>query len=350
MNCAPISVTIGQSGTLNVPEPSSSGYDALPNMFLANIPDVSCTSPAEGPNANMQFPNPGSSVEINTPSNLSPPRGDVASCYAGGSAGGSGSSSGTPDSQISSFPAAAVTGGVLGSSAASATNTGASTMSSLTSSSASMTNTRASATSSLSRSAASATNIGASAISSLSSSAASATNVGATGMSGLSSSAVAGTSTVASAMSSATMASSAQGGAPGPSYIIATTLVTVSAAPLRATASYRPAMSTRLSAPKAAELGTGAPSASSTGAPSGPNTGAPSGSTAGAGSCGNGRIPCSNYGDIICIGSSQFGICDVDDCAVPQPLARGTTCSDGIIAKRHVHNGRHKHRRYSPFY
>ncbi|KAF2747321.1 lytic polysaccharide monooxygenase [Sporormia fimetaria CBS 119925] len=45
------------------------------------------------------------------------------------------------------------------------------------------------------------------------------------------------------------------------------------------------------------------------------------------------KVPCSSDGQIICIGTSQFGICN-HGFAVPQPLAAGTTCTDGKIAKR----------------
>ena len=54
--------------------------------------------------------------------------------------------------------------------------------------------------------------------------------------------------------------------------------------------------------------------------PSAPSGGASSGSTA-----------CSPDGAIVCIGASQFGICD-HGFAVAQPLAPGTTCVNGVIA------------------
>ncbi|KAK5658120.1 hypothetical protein OQA88_2676 [Cercophora sp. LCS_1] len=42
---------------------------------------------------------------------------------------------------------------------------------------------------------------------------------------------------------------------------------------------------------------------------------------------------CSPDGAIICIGNSQFGLCDHGR-AVPQPLAPGTSCVDGVIGRR----------------
>ena len=45
--------------------------------------------------------------------------------------------------------------------------------------------------------------------------------------------------------------------------------------------------------------------------------------------------PCSPDGAVICIGASQFGLCD-HGCAVAQPLAAGTTCSGGVIIKRGI--------------
>ncbi|PSN58725.1 hypothetical protein BS50DRAFT_580523 [Corynespora cassiicola Philippines] len=42
-------------------------------------------------------------------------------------------------------------------------------------------------------------------------------------------------------------------------------------------------------------------------------------------------LPCANHGGVLCIGTSQFGLCN-HGCASPQPLAAGTTCSEGLIA------------------
>jgi hypothetical protein len=46
-------------------------------------------------------------------------------------------------------------------------------------------------------------------------------------------------------------------------------------------------------------------------------------------------VPCSNNGAVVCIGTTQFGICNYG-CAMPQDLATGTTCSDGTIGKRSI--------------
>ena len=75
---------------------------------------------------------------------------------------------------------------------------------------------------------------------------------------------------------------------------------------------------------------------------------APSGSSSSSGSCSNGKVSCSNPGGVICIGNSQFGLCDVENCALPQALAAGTHCSGGTITKRsHVRHaarhGAHRH-------
>ena len=46
-------------------------------------------------------------------------------------------------------------------------------------------------------------------------------------------------------------------------------------------------------------------------------------------------VPCSNDGAVVCIGTTQFGICNYG-CAMPQDLAAGTTCSNGTIGKRSI--------------
>ncbi len=59
--------------------------------------------------------------------------------------------------------------------------------------------------------------------------------------------------------------------------------------------------------------------------------------------------PCTNDGAVVCIGSSQFGLCN-RGCAVAQDLAAGMACSNGQIVgatKRHIHFPRaHLHRRH----
>jgi methionine-rich copper-binding protein CopC len=44
-------------------------------------------------------------------------------------------------------------------------------------------------------------------------------------------------------------------------------------------------------------------------------------------------VPCDRDGTIVCIGDLQFGICN-QNCAYPQGLAEGTSCSQGIISKQ----------------
>lgn len=69
MNCAPVAIT-GPGG-------SRAALAALPDMFIANIaPHAGCKTP-EG--VDIQYPNPGKSVETNPGSKLGPP---VGSCGA----------------------------------------------------------------------------------------------------------------------------------------------------------------------------------------------------------------------------------------------------------------------------
>lgn len=84
---------------------------------------------------------------------------------------------------------------------------------------------------------------------------------------------------------------------------------------------------------------------------SGTASAAASGSTSSSGSCASGSVSCPTPGSIICIGTTQFGLCNIDNCAVPEALAAGTSCSGGTISKRdHVRRARsgrhgsiHKH-------
>lgn len=46
-------------------------------------------------------------------------------------------------------------------------------------------------------------------------------------------------------------------------------------------------------------------------------------------------VPCTSNGAVVCIGTTQFGMCNFG-CAIPQALAAGTTCSNGTISKRKV--------------
>ncbi|KAI9672572.1 MAG: hypothetical protein M1831_000007 [Alyxoria varia] len=106
MNCAPITVTGGGkvkrhdpytaleqadvaddyykfnssiTATGDLRRRAAGGLDGLPDLFLANIPDVKCTTKDS---ADLQFPKPGKSCEKNPGATLAPPVGDAASCYA----------------------------------------------------------------------------------------------------------------------------------------------------------------------------------------------------------------------------------------------------------------------------
>ncbi|KAL1302882.1 hypothetical protein AAFC00_003209 [Neodothiora populina] len=67
------------------------------------------------------------------------------------------------------------------------------------------------------------------------------------------------------------------------------------------------------------------------------------------GTCEAGKVSCPTPGSIICIGASQFGLCNIDNCAVPEALAAGTTCALGVISKRdqYVRRSSHLHRRHA---
>ncbi|KAK4169054.1 hypothetical protein QBC43DRAFT_200647 [Cladorrhinum sp. PSN259] len=86
MNCAPVSIT-GSGG-------SEASFSALPDMFVANIavpglnPGNQCKT-SEG--TDVEFPNPGASVENNPGSSLGPPTGQCgggSGAAAGGAAAG----------------------------------------------------------------------------------------------------------------------------------------------------------------------------------------------------------------------------------------------------------------------
>ncbi|EMC93960.1 hypothetical protein BAUCODRAFT_216599 [Baudoinia panamericana UAMH 10762] len=67
-----------------------------------------------------------------------------------------------------------------------------------------------------------------------------------------------------------------------------------------------------------------------------------SGSSTPSGSCRNGALPCSSDGAVVCMGS-QWGLCN-HGCAVPEPLAPGTSCSNGLITRRSL---KHAHRHFA---
>lgn len=90
-----------------------------------------------------------------------------------------------------------------------------------------------------------------------------------------------------------------------------------------------------------------APAPSSAAAPA-PYSSGSSPSSSGSGNCPAGAQPCSTDGEVVCMGT-QWGLCNLG-CAVPQPLASGTHCVNGKIAKRdHVrrHIGRSHGRQFA---
>lgn len=125
------------------------------------------------------------------------------------------------------------------------------------------------------------------------------------------------------------------GGALGP--VTMTTLVTVTGtAPSGGSGAAAPT-----GGPASGSSGSG--SGSGSGAAASPSGGAAAGSssssTTSSGTCASGSVSCSNAGGVVCIGSGQFGLCDTNGCAVAQALAAGTTCANGVIARRGVLDG-----------
>ena len=138
MNCAPVTVT-GGSGKRETDEEISrftKRATSFPDMFVANIGN-GCTTVDS---ANLKFPNPGDSVQVN---NTSPPVPPTGTCATGGDVGSSGGSAGnsgggavtpaaavgTPTAAVGT-PTAAVgtptaSGGVFAGGAAAATSSAA---------------------------------------------------------------------------------------------------------------------------------------------------------------------------------------------------------------------------------
>lgn len=65
------------------------------------------------------------------------------------------------------------------------------------------------------------------------------------------------------------------------------------------------------------------------------------------GVCSGGAVSCETPGSVVCIGSSQWGLCNIDNCAVPQELSAGTSCSAKVVSKRvsshflrHIHHAK----------
>ena len=107
MNCASIKVNGGSkkralnlNETLGIPNLSTRSATSFPGMFKANIPISDCTTVDS---QDVQFPDPGSSVEKDGSGTLTPPTGPKCNVPAGGGAASGGSAS----ASNSSAPAAA---------------------------------------------------------------------------------------------------------------------------------------------------------------------------------------------------------------------------------------------------
>lgn len=110
MNCAPIDITAGSSkrseednlvrDISQLRERDQAAYDALPNMFTANILNIGSDSCKTTEGIDILFPNPGSSVsKPGLQANLGPPVGCAAAVsQPAGSSGAAASSAATPSS------------------------------------------------------------------------------------------------------------------------------------------------------------------------------------------------------------------------------------------------------------
>ena len=115
MNCASIKVSAGSqkraatlNETLGIPELDQRATASFPGMFKANIPTSDCETVDS---ADVQFPDPGTSVEKDGSGTLTAPTGPKCSVAAGGGSSGSsapaagsssaGSNSSTPASSVS---------------------------------------------------------------------------------------------------------------------------------------------------------------------------------------------------------------------------------------------------------
>ncbi|KFY13099.1 hypothetical protein V491_06515, partial [Pseudogymnoascus sp. VKM F-3775] len=105
MNCAPIDITGGSSKSKR----DTAAFDALPDMFTANI-ENGCTTKES---VDLQFPNPGESVEKLGSGLLGDPVGTCQASSGSGSDSGS-SSSATSSSATSSSAAVATPTGIQG--------------------------------------------------------------------------------------------------------------------------------------------------------------------------------------------------------------------------------------------
>ncbi|KAJ4384222.1 hypothetical protein N0V86_001069 [Didymella sp. IMI 355093] len=277
MNCAPIEVTGGASDT--------SKFDALPDMFVANLPGVAecktATSKA------TKFPNPGQTViSGNDGSDTEPPTGSDCGASSGTSPEPSGGA-GAPASSAAGGQASAAPSSAGGNDGMYTPPAGAGpTSAAATSAAAAPTSAAAVPTSAAG---------GAPAVSKPA-----VTSAAATGGAG---------GVFAPGASSAAPVASTQ-----------TTLVTVTGTPSTPGKTTAAASKPAATAPAA---GTGASGAAPTTAPA-----------AGGSSTGT----CSTNGAIVCNGTTQFGLCN-NGSVVWQAVAAGTTCSNGAISKR-AYNGR----------
>ncbi|KAK4985706.1 hypothetical protein LTR50_005798 [Elasticomyces elasticus] len=113
----------------------------------------------------------------------------------------------------------------------------------------------------------------------------------------------------------------------GGAEITVTTLATVTAY----SSSAPPAYTSAAPSPSSALGSSSSSSSSST-----------SNSSTVSGSCQAGAVSCTSPGSVVCVGTTQFGICNIDNCAVLQSLAAGTTCSRGAVSrKRSMRHRRH---------
>ncbi len=114
MNCAPVTVTGGSKKREEIE--TTKRDTSFPDMFVANVPASDCTTSEGG---DVQFPNPGPSVQMQSAKAL-PPTGPKCGAASGGSSssGSSGSSSGSSSS--ASAPQPSSSGGVFAAGASSA--------------------------------------------------------------------------------------------------------------------------------------------------------------------------------------------------------------------------------------
>jgi len=139
----------------------------------------------------------------------------------------------------------------------------------------------------------------------------------------------------ASAAQSAAVSQATEAAAGGNAAVTITTMATVTGAASTAAASSYAAPSSAAAMAPSSGPSNGTGSGSSFG-----SSGSSSSSNSTSGSCANGAVSCSTPGSVVCIGSSQFGLCDTNSCAVPQALAAGTQCSGGTISKRSSRHAR----------